>query len=295
VKALRLHQWTKNLLLLVPLLLAQSFFEAHLALRVITGFLLFGMVASGTYLINDLSDLTADRQHRSKRFRALPAGLIGIGVAAPLALFLVVGGLVGSILLHPLFGATAVAYTALTLLYSFSLKRMPLVDVTAISGLFALRIVAGMVLIDHPVSLWLVTFTMVLFLSLALAKRTAELVQAARDGIGAVKGRGYLPGDEPLTLTLGISTAVVSLVVMVLYMQTEALSTGLYLRHGPLLLIPVAVGRWVMRIWVLAHRGLLDDDPVVFAVRDRVSWGYAAVVMSLWALAVVPPFWESVL
>jgi 4-hydroxybenzoate polyprenyltransferase/phosphoglycolate phosphatase-like HAD superfamily hydrolase len=285
LKALRLHQWSKNALLFVPLVLAQEFVDPALTLRVIAGFVLFGLVASGTYLINDLSDLAADRLHRTKRFRALPAGLIGVGTAFPLALLLLFGGLAGALLLHGLFGATLAAYAGLTLLYSFKLKRLPLVDVAAIAGLFALRIIAGMVIIDHAVSLWLVTFTMVLFLSLALAKRTAELVQAGIDGRGAVKGRGYLPGDAPLTMALGIATGVVSIVVMVLYMTMEAMPTGLYVRHGPLLLIPIVVGLWIMRIWVLAHRGTLNDDPVVYAIRDRASWFHAATVGGLWMLA----------
>lgn len=291
-KALRLHQWSKNALLFVPLLLSQQFVDPALSLRVVTGFILFGLVASATYLINDLSDLAADRMHRSKRFRALPSGLIGIGIAAPLAAAMLVTGLIGAMLLLPVFGAALLAYAGLTLLYSFRLKREPLVDVTVIAGLFALRIIAGMVIIDHPASIWLVTFTMVLFLSLALAKRTAELVQASKDGRGAgavaVKGRGYLPGDAPLTLALGIATGVVSIVVMVLYMSIEAMPTGLYLRNGPLMMIPIVVGLWIMRIWVLAHRGTLDDDPVVFAIRDRASWLHAAAVGGLWMLAVMP-------
>lgn len=287
LKALRLHQWSKNALVFIPLLLAQEFFDQAMTVRVVAAFLLFGMVASGTYLINDLSDLAADRMHRTKRFRALPSGLISIRTALPLAMLLLVGGLVGGVMLHISFGMTLLAYAGLTLLYSFRLKQVPLVDVTAIAGLFALRIIAGMVIIDHPVSLWLVTFTMVLFLSLALAKRTSELVQAQQGGRGAVHGRGYLPGDAPLTLALGISTGVMSIVVMVLYMSIEAMPTGLYLRNGPLLLIPVVVLLWVMRIWVLAHRGTLNDDPVVYAIRDRASWMHAAAVGVLWMLAVV--------
>ena len=285
-KALRLHQWSKNALLFVPLLLGQEYGDIGLVLRVLAAFMLFGMAASATYLINDLSDLAADRMHRTKRFRALPAGLISIRIALPLAVVLLVAGLAGALLLHRQFGMAATTYVGLTLLYSFVLKRQALVDVAAIAGLFALRITAGMLVIDHPVSLWLVTFTLVLFLSLALAKRTAELVQAAQGGRGAVKGRGYLPGDEPLTLALGIASGVVSVVVMVLYMSMEAMPTGLYADNGPLLLIPAVLGLWILRIWLLAHRGTLDDDPVVFAIRDRVSWFHAAAIAALWGLAV---------
>jgi len=285
VKALRLHQWSKNFLLFAPLVLSREYLQPDLLLRVILGWCLFGMVASATYLFNDLSDLASDRQHPTKKFRALAAGLIPISTAIALAIALLVGGIAGAWLLHPMFGMVVVAYTVLTLGYSFWLKSQPMIDVAVIAALFGLRITGGMLIIDHPVSLWLVTFTLVLFLSLALAKRTAELVQAARNG-RPVKGRGYLPGDEPLTLALGISSGIVSVVVMVLYMWMEAMPTGLYANLGPLYLIPTVLGLWLMRIWLLAHRGTLNDDPVVFAIRDPGSWLHAAFVAGLWVVAV---------
>ena len=142
-----------------------------------------------------------------------------------------------------------------------------------------------MVIINHPISPWLVTFTLVLFLSLALAKRTAELVQAVRN-TRVVRGRGYLPGDEPLTMALGIAAGLVSVVVMMLYLWTDAMPTGLYDSLGPLYLIPAVLGLWLMRIWLLAHRGTLNDDPVVFAIRDRGSWAHAGAVAILWGIAV---------
>lgn len=284
VKALRLHQWSKNALLFVPLLLSREFDRPGLLLEVAVAFLLFGMVASATYLINDLSDLAADRKHSTKRFRALAAGLIPISTAVPLALVLLAGGLAGAFLLHPGFGAATAAYATLTLCYSFWLKRIALVDVAAIAALFAVRITAGMVIVGHAVSYWLVTFTAVLFLSLALAKRTTELVQAART-LKPVAGRGYLPGDEPLTLTLGIAAGMVSVIVMVLYMTADAMPTGLYASRGPLLMIPAVLGLWLMRIWLLAHRGTLNDDPVVYALRDRGSWCFFGIVVALWLAA----------
>ncbi|MDX3909589.1 MAG: UbiA family prenyltransferase [Sphingobium sp.] len=288
VKALRLHQWSKNLLLFAPLMLAHEYLQPELLGRVVLAWLFFGIVASSTYLINDLSDLAADRQHPTKRFRALAAGLIPISRAVPLIAVMLIGGLVGAWLLHASFGLVLSAYTGLTLLYSLQLKSKPMIDVAAIATLFALRITAGMVVIDHPVSLWLVAFTSVLFLSLALAKRTAELVQAARNA-RVVKGRGYLPGDEPLTLALGIASGMVSVLVMVLYLSLDAMPTGLYAQKGPLFLIPAVLGLWLMRIWLLAHRGTLNDDPVVYAIRDKGSWLHAAAVAALWAFAVGVP------
>ena len=285
VKALRLHQWSKNLLVFVPLVLSHEYLVSELAVRVAAAWLLFGLTASATYLINDLCDLAADRAHPTKRFRALAAGLIPISTAVPLAFTLLATGLAGTFALHPGFGLTVAAYVALTLLYSFKLKNQPMIDVATIAALFALRITAGMVSIAHPISHWLVTFTAVLFLSLALAKRTTELVQASRN-LRPVKGRGYLPGDEVLTLALGIASGIVSVVVMVLYMSIEAMPTGLYVNRAPLMLIPAILGLWLMRIWLLAHRGTLNDDPVFFALRDRVSWLHAGAVGALWAVGV---------
>jgi len=285
VKALRLHQWSKNLLVFVPLVLSHEYRVPGLVALVAAAWLLFGLTASATYLINDLCDLAADRSHPTKRFRALAAGLIPISTAVPLAVALLAIGLAGAFALHPGFGLTVAAYVTLTLLYSFKLKNQPMIDVAAIAALFALRITAGMVILAHPLSLWLVTFTAVLFLSLALAKRTTELVQACRN-LRPVKGRGYLPGDEVLTLALGIASGIVSVVVMVLYMSIEAMPTGLYANRAPLMLIPAILGLWLMRIWLLAHRGTLNDDPVFYALRDRVSWLHAVAVCALWAVAV---------
>ena len=285
VKALRLHQWSKNLLVLAPLVLSHEYTQPALLAQALTAWLLFGIAASGTYLINDLADLSADRRHPTKRFRALAAGLIPIALAAPLALTMVVGALLGGWLLAPAFGAALSCYVGLTLLYSFRLKREPLVDVASIAALFALRVVAGMVVLDHPVSLWLATFTATLFLSLALAKRSAELVQAARSG-RPVHGRGYLPGDEPLTLALGVAAGVVSVLVMVMYMSVDAMPSGLYALDGALYLMPGVLCLWIMRVWLLAHRGTLNDDPVIFALRDRASWLHAAAVALLWVVAV---------
>lgn len=285
IKALRLHQWSKNLLLFAPLLLSHEYRVPELSVRVLLAWILFGMAASATYLLNDLSDLAADRRHPTKRFRALAAGRITIRTGVLLALGLLAGGLGGAFWLHPALGMATGCYVALTLAYSFRLKREPLIDVATIAALFAIRIVAGMLVIDRPVSMWLVTFTTVLFFSLALAKRTAELVQAQRSG-RPVGGRGYQAGDEPLTLTLGIAAGMVSVLVMVLYMSVDAMPTGLYVQEGPLFLIPAVLGLWILRIWLLAHRGTLNDDPVFFAIRDPASWGHAAAIVLLWALAV---------
>jgi 4-hydroxybenzoate polyprenyltransferase len=281
LKALRLHQWVKNGVMLVPLILSQQFLDPAVAVRTLIGLLLFSLVASATYLVNDLSDLAADRLHPHKRHRALAAGDIHIRVAAPVALLLMMFGLIASFVLHPGFGWITSAYVVTTLLYSFSLKSQPLIDVLTIGGLFTIRVIAGMFLADAPISLWLSTFTFVLFTSLALAKRNGELARAQSEG-RTVVGRGYVAGDTLLTTSLGIATGVTAVVVMVLYLQLEAPMLNVYERIEPLFLIPIVLAAWILRIWLRAHRGELQDDPVVFALKDKVSWGHAAAVGALW-------------
>lgn len=284
ISALRLHQWPKNAILLAPLALSQQIGHLQASLTALAAFLLFGLVASATYIINDLADLADDRAHATKHHRAFAAGRLspidGLGVAA----VLIAAGLGLAFVLHAAFGLYLACYLGLTLLYSFRLKRLPLVDVLVIGGLFSLRILAGMAVLDQPISLWLTSFTMMLFTGLAMAKRHAEVIRAARHG-RPLPGRDYEPGDAPMTAAIGVGAGVSSILVMLLYMQFEAAMTGLYLRTGPLFLMPVVLASWLMRIWSKAHRGNLHDDPVIFALKDKTSWGHAAAIVILWEVA----------
>jgi 4-hydroxybenzoate polyprenyltransferase len=285
VRALRLHQWTKNGLLLVPMLLAHLFLDPTVLALHLAGFVAFGLVASATYLLNDMADLAADRAHPSKAARPLAAGLIPLPQALGAALALVVVGMAAAFAVSRPFGLFTLAYAVATTIYSLRLKSQLLVDVVTIGGLFAIRILAGTVLSEQAFSLWLTSFTMILFTSLALAKRHAELVRAGARGT-PVAGRGYLVSDIPLTVAVGVASAMTSVVVLTLYMQLEAAETALYQRLEPLFLMPVVLTSWLIRIWTRAHRGVLQDDPVIFALRDKVSWVHAAVIAALWLLAI---------
>ncbi|MDQ4421024.1 UbiA family prenyltransferase [Sphingobium sp. DEHP117] len=285
VKALRLHQWSKNLMLFVPLMLGQAFHDPAMIARVIAGFLCFGLVASATYLFNDMNDLSADRAHFGKRHRALASGKLSLLKGAGIGAAMLVAGLAGSIALDPGFALVLLSYLALTLGYSLWLKAQPLVDVMVIGGLFTLRIQAGVELAHQPQSLWLTSFAMILFGSLALAKRHAELVRASAEG-RTVAGRGYLATDTPLTVSLGIATAAMSVLVMLFYMQFDVATKGLYEHPQRLFFVPLVLASWLIRVWVKAHRGALHDDPVVFALKDRVSWLHGAMVGLCWLAAV---------
>jgi 4-hydroxybenzoate polyprenyltransferase len=285
-KALRLHQWSKNLIIFVPLMLSHQFLAPGQTFRAIAAFLLFSAIASGTYVINDLADLSADRGHAKKRHRPFCAGRIEITHAAIVAGLLVAGGLAAAATFALHLFETLLCYTVLTLCYSFFLKRELLIDVACIGLLFLLRVTAGMVVIDQPLSLWLCSFTAMLFTSLATAKRHAEVIRAAETN-KPLAGRGYLPQDAPLTVAVGTATAACCILLMLLYMHFEAAATKLYANPIWLFVIPIVVASWVLRIWGRAHRGTLHDDPVVFALKDRVSWLHAVVVGGLWLAAVV--------
>lgn len=286
VKALRLHQWSKNLLLFITLFLGQRLGDPEAVLRTIAGFFAFGMVASATYLLNDVKDLSADRAHFGKRYRALASGRLSLQSGLALALLMLCAGLAGGFALMPGFGLVLTAYLALTLTYSLWLKREPLVDVLTIGALFTVRVQAGTVLTHDKASVWLSSFAFVLFTSLAMAKRHAELVRARLDQ-REISGRGYSTEDMPLTLAVGIAAAALSVIEMLLYLQLDARHVGLYEQIGSLLLIPVVLTSWLMRVWMKAHRGELHDDPVVFAIKDRVSILHGFAIALLWLAAVI--------
>ncbi len=277
-RALRLHQWLKNLLLLVPLVLSHSLGQPIAVAKGLLGFLLFGMVASATYVFNDLTDLHADRLHPSKRGRPLASGAIPIARAVTVALALFVLGLAGSFALATPFALAVCLYVALTVSYSVVLKRRMLLDVAVIGMLFALRLVMGTYAIDVAFSTWLLSFSILFFCAMAFAKRNTELVRLPQNDAAVLPNRGYRAADWPLTLAFGVSMSVAALIVMLLYIRLEAVQSGLYTRPMWLIAAPLCTLVWVMRIWARSHRGELDDDPVMFAMKDPTSWGLAVVV-----------------
>lgn len=270
-KALRLHQWSKNILLFVPLFLAHVYFDQELVVKVAIGFLLTGVVASGTYILNDLSDLASDRKHRTKKNRPFASGGLGILNGFLVAIGLIAIGITVSFILKPQFGLMLVIYLCTTLTYSWWLKKVALVDVFTLGLLYTIRLFLGISLIDVSVSPWLIAFAFLFFYSLSLAKRHVELVRSDLPPHQLIAGRGYRSGDWPITLSLGIATSLGALVVIVLYLTEEAFPSGAYSRPEFLWAAPMLMTLWVQRIWLLAGRGELDDDPVSFAVRDPSS------------------------
>ena len=271
LQQLRLHQWSKNVLVFLPLLLAHRFADIQGWLHVLLAFGGMGLIASATYIVNDLSDLPDDRRHATKRNRPLAAGAFPSLAALAVVPLMLIAGFVLTFAASPEAAVVLAAYLVLTLAYSFRLKRVPLLDTAVIGLLFTLRIVLGAAAVRTAPSPWLLAFSVMLFFSLAMAKRQAEIEKALRvNDTARITRRGYEPGDVVLTLVYGIASGVASLVISMLYI-TNGVATQLYGSPNWLWAVPLLLYLWQMRVWLLAHRGSLDDDPIVFALKDRAS------------------------
>ena len=283
LKALRLHQWLKNLLVFLPLLGAFRF-DADLLARSLTAFLAYGLCASSVYVVNDLMDLESDRAHPRKRSRAFASGAIGVpqGLAAATVLLLASIGLTRQ--LPAAFGQTLAVYYALTLAYTFFLKRRVLVDCVTLGVLYTLRIVAGVAATGLPHSFWFLAFPLFLFLSLAFVKRYSELLAMADLGRPGAAGRGYLASDTPLVMAMGVASGFCAVLLLALYMDSSAIVQRYAHPERLWLALPVVL-YWICHMWMQAQRGNLSDDPVVFAVKDRHSLACALVfgVLLAWA------------
>lgn len=271
LKAMRVHQWAKNGLIFIPAILAMRIIEPDILLKLIIAFPLIGFMASGTYILNDLLDLRADRAHRSKFKRPLASGRIKLWQGFVAAPTLVLVGLVGGLLISPAFALTQLVYLIVTLAYSLFFRRAALADTIALSFLYTLRLVMGTLLAAVALSQWLLVFSMFLSVSLSLAKRYVAVLAKAQSGDGYVANRGYRSEDANLALSLGVATATAAPLILVLYIIDSAWPSGVYQMPQALWSAPVLLTLWLTRVWLYAHRGEMHDDPVVFAVKDPKS------------------------
>lgn len=285
-KELRLHQSLKNLLLFLPLLAAHEIADPARALSTIGGFVAFCLMASSVYLVNDLLDVSADRAHARKRDRPIAAGWITPLHALSVAVVLALGALILAFYLSPRFLAVLVAYAIMTTAYSVWLKRIVLVDVVVLALLYMVRIVAGAVVSDITLSFWFTGVTLFLFLSLALVKRYAEAHQA-RANARSIPGRGYFGDDVHAILALGTSAGVAAVLLMATYIQSSAVSV-LYPAPAVLWLVIPLLFYWIGNLWLKAGRGQMNDDPVIFALRDRASVVSAALIVATFIVASFP-------
>jgi len=281
IKALRPHQWLKNLLVVLPLLAAHLVLVPEAVSRAGIAFVAFCLCASGVYVLNDLVDLEADRQHPRKRLRPFAAGSLSLITGLVWAPLLTIAAFALALALSPRFLLVLGGYYAMTVAYSFVLKRVPMLDTVVLAGLYTVRIIAGTVAINVPLSFWLLAFSMFLFFSLALIKRYTELHGLLQRGHRS-GARGYAVEDLALIQSLGAASGYLSVLVLALYINSSA-SEVLYRHPQVLWLLCPALLYWISRAWLIAHRGRMHDDPVVFALRDRVS---AAILLLCAAIAI---------
>jgi 4-hydroxybenzoate polyprenyltransferase len=286
LKAMRLHQWMKNLLVFVPLMAAHQYADAPRDVLALMAFVVFSLTASSVYLLNDLADVQDDRHHARKRNRPFASGALSLitgWVAWPVLLLVAV--VLSALFMPVLFSVSLGVYFVLTVAYSLQLKQLAVVDVLTLAALYTMRIIAGAAAIDVAVSFWLLLFSMFIFLSLALIKRYSEL-KVARDAgkSGALRGRGYEPDDLELVSSLGGSSGFIAVLVLALYIQ-DGQAAHLYATPQLIWLACPVMLFWISRAWLIAHRGRMHDDPIVFALKDKVSWGVGAFMVGVLALA----------
>jgi 4-hydroxybenzoate polyprenyltransferase/phosphoserine phosphatase len=271
VKELRPHQWAKNVLLFVPLYFAHRYTDPQLVFTVLMAFFSFSFAASSIYVLNDLVDLPSDRQHRSKSSRPLAAGTLSIAEGIALSVMAFVSSMVvATLFVNTRFVLVVLGYVGLTTMYTFSLKQKMIVDVLTLASLFTCRVVAGGVAVSIPLSEWLLAFSIFFFTSLAFVKRYSELIQVKADGEIAIKGRNYVPADMPIIVSAGLAAGFLAVLVFALYINTPMI-IEYYPRYELMWGICLVLVYWIMRIWFLAARDEMHDDPVLFAVKDPIS------------------------
>lgn len=286
LKALRVHQWVKNGLIFVPMLAAHQFTDINSIILCLGAFLSFSLCASSVYLLNDLLDLNDDRRHKTKRERPFAAGNLDLlnGLILAPVLLVVAFGL--SVFISLDFVIVLLCYYILTFAYSFFLKRIVLIDVITLAGLYTVRIIAGAAAISVLLSFWLLAFSVFVFLSLALVKRYTELRALQDKSVKKTLGRGYHADDIELLSSLGGSSGYISVLVLALYINSSDVRV---LYNEPMIMWPICLVMlfWISRVWIVAHRGQMNDDPIVFALKDKVSILCGGIIAAFMVFAAV--------
>jgi 4-hydroxybenzoate polyprenyltransferase len=285
LEALRPRHWLKNLLVFVPLCAAHRVNETKLWAKALLVFLAFGCFASSGYLLNDLLDLSADRHHPQKQFRPFAGGDLPLSYALAMipALF-GLGCILGRLLSH-LCLQILLIYFALTVAYSLYVKKIVLLDVILLAGLYTIRIMAGSAAVGIWPSYWLLAFSMFLFLSLALVKRYGELVIVRRLEGKQAKARGYELTDGELLAAMGTASGYLAVLVLALYI-TSGTAQVLYGRHQLMWFLCLLLLYWISHVWLIAHRGRMHEDPLVFATKDPASRILILLMLAIAVLAV---------
>ncbi len=283
LRCLRMHQWLKNLLIFLPLLLAHKIFDLQKILSGIEAFAAFSLCASAVYIVNDLLDIESDRRHPRKKLRPFASGQVPVHHGLMMVPILLIASAALALSVGLGFTLALACYALITSAYSFSLKRVVIVDVLILAGLYVYRILCGAIAADVAISPWMLAFSMFMFLSLAIVKRYSELLVMKSELRSELSGRGYSVHDSDILRSVGTAAGYMSVLVMALYINSTDV-VKLYAHPMRLWLLEPLLLYWITRIWFIAHRGEMHDDPVVFAMEDRVS--YLIALMSLVIVAV---------
>lgn len=285
-KFIRLHQWLKNLLLFVPIVAAHELSNVHKWALLIGAFFSFSLCASFVYILNDLFDVENDRSHPKKRERLLANGQVSIPRGILIALCMLLLSILIAINLAPAFQICLLVYFSATCLYTILVKRIAIFDCLVLAFLYTLRIISGVLLVGDPLSFWLLAFSLFLFLSLAFVKRYAELALSIHKADRNISGRGYVTSDAPLIQTMGVVAGYISVLVLALYLNSEAV-LRLY-RSPQMIWFGVCILLfWISWVWMQAQRGKMNDDPLIFAIKDRVSVMSGALFMGVLILGTI--------
>jgi 4-hydroxybenzoate polyprenyltransferase len=289
IKLVRVHQWAKNALVFVPLLTSHEFVLGAFA-EAIGAFLAFSFAASAVYIVNDLVDLEADRNHPTKKRRPLAAGTVPILAAFPVAVTLIVASFALALSISPLFAGVLLVYLGLTTAYTFFLKRKMFIDIVTLAALYTLRVIGGAAAIAVPVSEWLLGFSMFTFTSLALMKRYVELAGRVDAGLPDPTNRNYRKSDLDIVAALAAAAGFNAVTIFALYISSDAVRQ-LYPHPKALWLFCPILMYWLGRALIMAHRRLMDDDPILFALKDRNSWLALGLIGAIMLIAAAPlPF-----
>lgn len=283
IKQIRVYQWIKNILLFLPFILAHKLFDTDIIFRVSIGFFSFSFLASFVYVLNDLMDLEADRIHPRKKYRPLASGKITLFRAfqlLPILLFVSFG--LSLIFLPISFTLILISYALTNIIYSIYAKKVMVLDIIILSSFYTLRIIAGAIAAGVVVSPWLIEFSIFFFFSLAAVKRFSELLNLKEQNQTSAKRRGYLVTDLDLVRNFGVISGYISVLIIAFYVHSDAVVL-LYKRPEILWAISPCLLYWISRIWLLAHRGLMNDDPIVFTGKDTISYlvGFVIVIVAI--------------
>lgn len=270
IRAMRLHQWAKNILLFLPLLLSHTFTQEQKVQQALIAFGAFSLTASSIYLLNDIFDIQSDRHHPEKRERPFAKGAYSIPTGLLLSFLIFVGGFVLGTLVSSSFSLCLLGYVIATTIYTLWLKRLPIIDVILIGFFYTYRIFAGAIATQTPVTDWLFAFATFFFISLGIEKRYGELLRRAEQAETHAHGRGYETTDLSILLSFGVNSAFLSVLVLALYVRSADV-TKLYRHPSWLWGVVILLLVWIMRLWLLAHRGIVRDDPLLFTLRDKKS------------------------